>query len=417
MATSPRPRKRKADPEFDPAAVDALLNGRTTMVELDDLFRKMKQTLMEKVLSGELTHHLGYAPGEEKPVGQTNQRNGSTPKTVLTADGAIPVAIPRDREGTFEPALIPKHVRRLPRFDDNVLSLYARGMTVREIQGHLEELYQVAVSPDVISTVTDAVLEEVTAWQQRALDPVYPVVIFDALRVKVRDEGTVRNKAVYVALGVRGTGQKEVLGLWIEQTEGAAFWHRVMTELNNRGVVDILIALIDGLAGFPEAITTVFPQTQIHQCVVHLVRRSLTYVSWTDRKAVVTALKPIYRAATVEAAEQALAAFASSPWGEKYPTIVPVWRRAWDQVTPAFQYPMPVRRLLSTTNAVESVHMQLRKIIKTRGHFPTDDAAMKLLYLALRNLSKKWRNVSTEWRAALPHLELLFADRFTPTPD
>jgi transposase-like protein len=412
-----KPRKRKEDLEFDPAAVDALLGERTTMEEVDELFRQMKKVLMERVLRGELTHHLGYAPGEAKPAEQANYRNGTTPKTVLTDDGAIPLAIPRDRAGSFEPRLVPKNVRRLPKFDQNVLSLYARGMTVRDIQAHLEELYQVSVSPDVISTVTDEVLEEVTAWQQRPLDPCYPVVAFDALRVKIRDEGVVRNKAVYVALGVRASGQKEILGLWIEQTEGAAFWHRVMSELNTRGVQDILIALIDGLAGFPDAITTVFPQTQIHQCVVHLVRRSLTYVAWGDRKKVAAGLKPIYRAPSIEAGLQALADFEASPWGEKYPTIAPIWRRSWSYVTPAFQYPLPVRRLLSTTNAIESVHMQLRKIIKTRGHFPTDEAAAKLLYLALRNLSKKWRNVSKEWRAALPHLVLLFGDRFTPATE
>ena len=412
-----RPRKAKEAPEFDPSAVDALLDGRTTMGEMDELFRQMKKVLMERVLAGELTHHLGYGRGDAKPAGQANYRNGTTPKTVLTDDGLIPLAIPRDRAGSFEPKLVPKNARRLPKFDQTVLSLYARGMSVRDIQAHLEELYQVGVSPDVISTVTDEVLEEVAAWQQRPLDPCYPVVAFDALRVKIRDEGVVRNKAVYVALGVRTSGQKEILGLWIEQTEGAAFWHRVMTELTNRGVHDILIALIDGLTGFPEAITTVFPQTQIHQCVVHLVRRSLTYVGWADRKQVAAALKLIYRAPTIEAGSQALTEFEHSPWGEKYPTIGPIWRRSWAQVTPAFQYPVPIRRVLSTTNAIESVHMQLRKIIKTRGHFPTDEAATKLLYLALQNLSKKWRNSSREWLAALPHLALLFGDRFIPLAD
>lgn len=401
---------------FDPAALDAVLGDACTAEDVEALFREMKKALMERVLAGELTHHLGYAPGEAKPPGQPNHRNGTTPKTVLTEDGAIPLAIPRDRAGTFEPKLVPKTVRRLPRFDQNVLSLYARGMTVREIQAHLEELYQVAVAPDVISSVTDAVLDEVTGWQQRPLEACYPVVVFDALRVKIRDEGTVRNKAVYLALGVRTTGQREILGLWIEQTEGAAFWHRVMTELANRGVEDILIALIDGLVGFPDAITAVFPQTQIHHCVVHLVRRSLAYVSWTDRRTVAKALREIYRAPTVEAARDALTAFAASAWSEKYPTIAPIWRRHWEYVTPAFRYPLPVRRLLSTTNAIESLHMQLRKIIKTRGHFPTDEAAAKLLYLALRNITKKWRNVSREWLAALPHLVVLFGDRMLVDP-
>jgi putative transposase len=406
-----------ASPQFDPEALDALIGGRTTAAELEELFRHMKKSIMERILRGELTHHLGYKPGEPRPEGQANQRNGHSAKTVLTEDGALPVAIPRDRDGTFEPLLIPKHERRLPRFDQNVISLYARGMTVREIQGHLEELYQVAISADAISAVTESVLEEVTAWQQRPLDACYPVVILDALRVKIRDEGAVRSKAVHVALGVRATGEKEVLGLWIEQAEGAAFWHRVLTELANRGVADILIALVDGLSGFPEAIGAVFPRTVVHQCVVHLVRRSLTYVSWADRKHVAAGLRPIYRAATLDAAEQALAEFGRGPWGEKYPTIAPVWARAWPHLEPLFQYPLPVRRLLSTTNAVESVHMQLRKIIKTRGHFPTDDAALKLLYLALRNLSKKWRNVAREWRLALPHLVILFGDRFTPATE
>lgn len=416
-ARKPKPTPPRVPP-IDEGLVEQLVGERTTMDEVEDLFRQMKKQIMERILRGELTHHLGYRPGEPKPEGQGNHRNGATPKTVLTDDGPVSLAIPRDRTGTFEPLLIPKHERRLPRFDQNVVSLYARGLTTREIQGHLEELYQVAISPDVISTVTDEVLEEVREWQQRPLEPCYPVVVLDALRVKVRDEGVVRTKAVYVALGVRTSGQKEVLGLWIEQTEGAAFWHRVLTELTNRGVQDILIALVDGLTGFPDAIERVFPRTQVHQCVVHLVRRSLTYVSWKDRKQVAALLKPIYRAPTLAAAEDALAAFGASPWGEKYPNIVPIWQRAWAYVTPLFQFPLSVRRLLSTTNAVESVHMQLRKIIKTRGHFPTDDAALKLLYLALRNISKKWqRNVSREWLAALPHLTLLFGDRFTPIRD
>lgn len=400
---------------FDPAAIDALLGGRKTMAELDDLFRQMKKHLMERALSGELTHHLGYARGEAKPAAQANHRNGTTPKTVLTEDGAIPLAVPRDRDGTFEPMLVPKNARRLPRFDQHVLSLYARGMTTSEIQEHLEEFYQVDVDPQFISAVTNEVLEAVTQWQQRPLERCYPVVIFDALRVKIRDEGTVRNKAVYLALGIARDGSKEVLGLWIEQTEGAKFWHRVMTELTARGVEDILIALIDGLAGFPDAIQAVFPQTQIHSCLVHLVRRSLAFVSYKDRKKVAAMLRTIYRAETIPGAEQALERFAASPEGQRYPTIAPLWRRQWEYVTPAFAYPPTIRKILTTTNAIESLNSQLRKIIKTRGHFPTDDAAAKLLYLALRNIKKRW-NAPTVWTQALTHFAVLFPDRFVPEP-
>lgn len=406
-------KKKRVEEEFSGEALDALIGETRTPAELEQLFRQMKKRIVERMLDAELSHHLGYAPGEAKPADQPNHRNGTTPKTVLTDDGALPLDIPRDRAGTFAPQLVPKGVRRLPGFDAKVLSLYARGLTVREIQGHLEELYQIAIAPDVISTVTAAVLEEVTAWQQRPLDRVYPVVILDALRVKIRDEGVVRNKAVYLAIGVARDGTKDVLGLWIEQTEGAAFWLRVMTELKSRGVEDILIALIDGLAGFPDAITAVFPQTQIHHCMVHLVRGSLSYVNWKDRKAVAAELRGIYRAPTEAAAQAALTAFAEGPWGERYPPIALMWQRHWDHIRPVFAYPPTIRRLLYTTNAIESLHMQLRKIIKTRGHFPTDEAATKLLYLALRNIIAKWKAPSIEWRAAMPHLAVLFGDRFT----
>jgi len=412
--TKPRKQPRTgAGPAFNPAALDALIGERRTMDEVDELFRQMKKALMERILDGELTHHLGYAAGEAKPTAQPNHRNGATPKTVLTEEGAIPLAIPRDRAGTFTPQLIPKHARRLPRFDQNVLSLYARGMSVREIREHLEALYQVEVAPTLISAVTDEVLEEVTAWQQRPLEACYPVVLFDCLRVKIRDEGVVRNKAVYLALGITRSGTKDVLGLWVEQTEGAKFWHRVMTELQARGVQDVLIALIDGLTGFPDAIAAVFPQTQIHTCVVHLVRRSLAFVAWQDRKRVAAALRAIYRAESAAAAEAALRAFAASADGARYPTIAPIWERAWAYVTPVFAYPPAIRRILSTTNAIESLHMQLRKIIKTRGHFPTDEAALKLLYLALRNIQHRW-GAAPEWKAALPHFAILFGDRFVP---
>ena len=286
-------------------------------------------------------------------------------------------------------------------------------MTVREIQGHLEQLYQVEVSPAMISTVTDAVLEDVSAWQQRPLDRMYPVVIFDALRVKIRDEGLVRNKAVYLALGVDRDGRKDVLGLWVEQTEGAGFWLRVMTELRSRGVDDILVALVDGLVGFPEAITTVFPQAQVHHCVVHLVRQSLAYASWKERKQLAAALRAIYQAPTEAAAESALEAFTTGPWGTRYPAISALWRRHWPYLRPVFAYPPEIRRLLYTTNAIESLHMQLRKILKSRGHFPTDEAATKLLYLALRNIMAKWQRGNHAWHAAMPHLALLFGERFT----
>jgi len=400
-------------PEFDPATMDALIGDAKSPEDFAALMRAIQKRLAERMLAGELSAHLGYAPGEAKPPGQTNHRNGSTPKTVLTDTGALPLEIPRDREGSFRPQFVPTGVRRLPQFDANALSLYARGVSVREIQAHLEQLYQVEVSPSVISAVTAEVMDEVTTWQQRPLDRVYPVVIFDALRVKIRDEGVVRNKAVYLALGVDRDGRKDVLGLWIEQTEGAGFWLRVMTELKSRGVEDVLIALVDGLVGFPEAITTVFPQAQVHHCVVHLVRQSLAFVNWKERKAAGSALRAIDRAPTEAAAIAALDAVIASPLGARYPAIAALWRRHWPHVLPVFAYPPELRRLLYTTNAIESLHMQLRKIVKTRGHFPTDEAATKLLYLALRNITVKWRSSSHAWKGAMPYLAMLFGSRFT----
>jgi putative transposase len=409
-----RKRRQQEQLEFSGEALDALIGDTKTPEDLQALFRRMKKALAERILSAELTHHLGYAPGEAKPPEQANHRNGTTPKTVLTDDDTVTLEIPRDRAGTFEPQLVPKHVRRLPGFDQKVLSLYARGMTVREIQRHLEELYQIEIAPAVISTVTDAVMDEVTQWQQRPLDAMYPVVLFDCLRVKIRDEGIVKNKAVYLALGIDRDGVKDVLGLWIAQTEGAAFWLRVMTELKSRGVEDILITLIDGLTGFPDAIQAVFPQAQIHHCVVHLVRRSLGYVPHRERKGVADALRNIYRAPTEVAAREALRTFEQSPVGMRYPTIAPIWHRQWEYLCPVFAYPPAIRRLLYTTNAIESLHMQLRKITKTRGHFPTDEAATKLLYLALRNIIGKWRRGPLHWTVALTHFAQLFGDRFTP---
>ena len=381
------------------------------------LFAQLKKALAERALGAELGHHLAQE-AQTAPLGgrrRRNHRNGSSAKTVLTDTGAVTVAIPRDRAGTFEPQLIPKHQRRVPGFDAKVLALYARGLTVREMQAHLEELYGVDVSPDLISTVTDAVLEEVTEWQSRPLRPLYPVVFFDALRVRIRDEGTVRAKAVYLALGVAPEGTKEILGLWIEQTEGAKFWLRVMTELKSRGVEDVLVAVVDGLKGFPEAITTVFPATTVQTCIVHLLRHSLDFVTWQHRKAVAAALKAIYRAPTAEAARAALDDFAASDWARKYPPIVPAWRRHWEQVIPLFAHPPEIRRMLYTTNAIESLHMQLRKALKIRGHFPNDEAATKLIYLVLRNISRRWRQAPREWKAAMNQFAILYPERFTLT--
>ena len=334
-----------------------------------------------------------------------------TPKTVLTDEGALPIEVPRDRAGTFEPQIIGKGERRFTGFDDKIIAMYARGMSVREIQGYLEEIYGVTVSPDFISQVTDAVVDEVREWQVRPLESLYPVIFFDALRVKIRDEGTVKNKAVYLALGILPDGTKDILGIWIEQTEGAKFWLKVMTELKHRGVNDVH-RIVDGLKGFPEAISAVFPRTQIQTCIVHLIRASLDYASWKDRKSLATEIKTIYRAPDAEAARLALDAFDKSAWGKKYPPIAASWRRHWEEVIPFFAYPAEVRKIIYTTNAIESLHMQLSKIIKTRGHFPNDEAATKLIYLALRNITKQWKMSAREWKSAMTQFAILFPERF-----
>lgn len=409
------PKYNKNDiPKLDlkPEVLDELLKGAKTPGEINTLFKGLKKAMFERALGAELTHHLGYAKGEERPDGQANHRNGTTPKTVITDDGALPIEVPRDRLGSFAPQIIGKGERRFLGFDDKIIAMYARGMSVREIQGYLEEIYGLTVSPDLISEVTDAVVEEVREWQMRPLEALYPVIFFDALRVKIRDEGTVKNKAVYLALGILPDGTKDVLGLWIEQTEGAKFWLKVMTELKNRGVGDILIAVVDGLKGFPDAINAVFPKTQIQTCIVHLIRTSLDYASWKDRKALAAELKTIYRAQDAEAARLALEAFDANPWGKKYPPIAASWRRHWAEVIPFFAYPADVRKIIYTTNAIESLHMQLRKIIKNRGHFPNDEAATKLIYLALRNITKEWKMSAREWKAAMTQFAILYPERF-----
>lgn len=404
---------RRKQPAIPDELLDQLLDGSDPRAALADggLLEGLKKALAERVLNAELDHHL---EGSE-PDGRANGRNGYGAKTVLTGSGKLDLQVPRDRLSTFDPQLIAKYQRRFPGFDDKIVSMYARGMSTREIQGHLRELYGIEVSPDLVSAVTDAVLDEVAEWQNRPLEALYPLVFLDALRVKVRDEGTVRNKAVYVALGVRPDGTKDVLGLWIEQTEGAKFWLRVMNELKDRGVLDILIAVVDGLKGFPEAISAVFPRTQVQACVVHLIRNSLDFVSYKDRKAVAAALKEVYRARTAEAGQAALDAFDEGSWGRKYPVIAQSWRRHWAEVIPFYSFPADVRRIIYTTNAIEALNAKLRRAVRARGHFPTDDAVLKLLFLVLNLAAKEWRMPAREWTAAKAQFAILFEDRFTAT--
>lgn len=409
-----KPRKRKEKGPFSDELLDQLLShlkghDAESLLGQAGLVGQLKKQLMERMLAGELSQHLRT---EAKAGASGNHRNGTTPKKVVAGEDRLALNIPRDRLSTFDPILVAKHQRRLPKFDDRVISMYARGMTVREIQGHLQEIYGLEVSPDLISTITDEVIEEVTRWQSRALEAMYPIVYFDALRLKIRDGGTVRNKAVYLALGIDAQGNKHVLGMWIEESEGAKFWLRVFNELRNRGLEDVLIAVVDGLRGFPEAIQAVFPQAQIQTCVVHLIRNSLSHVGWKDRKELAADLKPIYQAADSLAAEAALEVFEQGRWG-RYPAIAQAWRRQWPQVVPFFAYPHEVRIILYSTNAIESLHMQVRKVSKSRGHFPNDDAARKLLFLALRNIAKKWTMPHRFWRPAANQFTIMFGERFT----
>jgi putative transposase len=350
---------------------------------------ELVRAVLERGLQAELAEHLGYGKHDPAGRGTPNSRNGSTPKTVQTEVGPIDVRVPRDRAGTFTPVLLPKNARRLGGLSDVVISLYAGGMTVRDISHHLHRVYGTEVSPDTISVITDEVLDEVKAWQHRPLEEVYPIVYVDALMVKVRDGGTVRNKACYLVVGVGCDGLKQVLGIWVQQAEGAKFWMQVCTELRNRGVRDVLIACCDGLTGLPDAIEAVWPHTTVQTCVVHLIRAAMKFVSYKDRKAMVAALKEIYTAASVEAAETALLAFADSALGKRYPAAVAVWERAWDRFTPFLAFPPDVRRIIYTTNAIESFNYQIRKIIKNRGHFPTDDAVIKLIWLAIADIEDK----------------------------
>ena len=402
-----------AAPQIPAELLKQLIPGPVTAGQLEDIFQQFKKAFMESALGAEMSQHLGYEAGQAKPAGRTNHRNGKSAKTVLTDTGALTLEIPRDRQASFEPQLIGKHERRFTGFDDKIIAMYARGMTVREIQGFLAEMYTVEVSADLISSVTDAVMSEVTAWQSRPLETMYPVVFFDALRVKIKEDAVVRNKAVYMALGVLPDGTRDILGLWIENTEGAKFWMRVFNDLKTRGVNDILIAVTDGLKGMPEALGAVFPATTLQTCIVHLIRSSLDYASWKDRKPLAQAIKPIYTAASAEAAQAALEEFGQGPWGVRFPTVVAAWRRAWDRVIPFFAFPPAVRRVIYTTNAIESINAQLRKIIKTRGHFPSDDAATKLIWLALRNITADWGRAAHHWKEAMNQFAILYEERFT----
>jgi len=398
--------------EMDKELIDKLLanyKGPEDLIGEQGLLKELTKALIERAMHAELTHHLGYEKHDPSGRGSGNSRNGCSKKTLQGEFGETVIEVPRDRNGSFQPQIVPPHERRFSGFDAKILSMYARGMTTREIQGHLQEIYGVEVSPSLISEVTDAVIEEVKAWQTRPLEPLYPILFLDALMVKMRHEGRVENRAVYVAIGIDLDGRKDVLGLWTSRNEGAKFWLQVLTELHNRGVKDVFIACVDGLKGFPEAIETMFPQAQVQLCVVHLVRASLNYVSWQERKQVAQDLKSVYRAATAEEAEWRLNEFAAR-WDAKYPTIAALWQRNWERVIPFFAFPPEIRKVIYTTNAVESLNMSLRKAIKTRGAFPSEEAALKVMYLALRNVIRKWQK-PLQWKAALNRFTVLWEDR------
>ena len=405
---------KKKEPDKLDKLITELTKDATAEELLKDsgLLKELKKRLLETALEAEMTEHLGYEKHSPDGRGTGNSRNGKTSKRIIGANGHLDIEVPRDRNGNFEPQLVRKRQVRLEGFDEKVLSLYARGITTRELQDHLEEIYEVEVSPALISRVTDAVLDEVKAWQNRPLDAVYPIVYLDAIHLKIRTDGRVQNRAVYVALGVDMTGNKELLGLWIGENEGAKFWLNVLTELNNRGLKDILIAAVDGLTGFPDAIASVFPRTEVQLCIVHMVRNSLRYVPWKNRKAVARDLKKIYSAATVEAAEQALSAF-EEKWSEQYPMASKSWRDRWENVIPFFGYPEPIRKVIYTTNAIESLNAQLRKVTRKRGAFPTDDSVRKILYLAIQRASKKWTMPIRNWPEALNFFSIVFEGRIT----
>jgi len=406
-----RRKKSDRDKEVD-AALDELLKGHRPedIFGEDGLAQQMTKRLVERMLEGEMTDHLGYEKSSVEGRDGGNSRNGKTRKKVQTEKGEFEIVVPRDRDASFDPKVAPKHRRRLPGFDDKVIALYARGLTTREIQSSLQEIYGADVSPSLISAVTDSVLEDVKAWQSRPLDAVYPIVYLDAIHVKMRSSGHVQSTAVYVALAINLEGNKELLGLWVGENEGAKFWLSVLTELQNRGVQDILIAAVDGLKGFPEAIETVFPRTEIQLCVVHMIRNSLRFVPWKERKKIAAGLRTIYTAATLEAAEQALDAFEEA-WGSEYPMVVRSWRANWANLSTFFDYPPEIRKVIYTTNAIESINAQLRKVVKKKGAFPTEDSVRKVMYLAMTRAAQRWSRPIKDWAKALNHMAVVFEGR------
>jgi putative transposase len=403
----------KKDKRIRRELLDELLAGYKTPEDLtgpEGLLKRLTGALVERALEAELTDHLGYDAHAVDGRGSGNSRNGCGAKTLQTEQGPLPIEVPRDRNGTFEPQLVKKHQRRFDGFDDKILGMYARGMSVRDIQAQLSELYGTDISPDLISSVTDEVFAEVQAWQNRPLDGIWPIVYLDALVIKVRDQGVVGNKSAYLAMGIDIEGKKQILGLWLEASEGAKFWLKVITELKNRGVQDIFIACCDGLKGFPDAIEAVFPKTVVQTCIVHMIRNSARFVTWTQRKALCADLRRVYGAETEQAALLALDAF-DATWGTRYPAVVASWRRNWERIRPFFAFPIEVRRILYTTNAIESINNQLRKIIRSKGHFPNDEAASKLLFLALRNAEKKWLMPPKTWKSAMNQFQIHFEGR------
>lgn len=399
--------------KINPDLIDELLKDYEKpedIIGANGLLKQLTKAILERALESELTHELGYQ--KHSPTGRNggNSRNGKSFKTLKTDHGDLELSIPRDRNSEFEPQIVKKGQRRFAGFDDKILSMYARGMTTRDIQGHLEEIYGVEVSPDLISTVTDGIISEVKEWQNRPIDEVYPIVFFDAIRMKIRDDGHVINKAVYLAIGVGMDGLKDILGIWIEKNEGAKFWLSVFTELKNRGMNDVLIACVDGLKGLPEAIESVFPQAEVQLCIVHMVRNSLKFVSYKDRKKIAADLKNVYRAATVEQAEEALKDFEEA-WDGRYPMISKSWRSNWPRIIPFFAYSAEIRKAIYTTNAIESLNNSLRKVTKNRNSFPTDEAAIKLLYMALKNIKKKWTMPIRNWSLAIHQFSIHFEGR------